>query len=91
MKKFLLEKPVDLVTPKGHRFTILRRFCKGCSICVAFCPTQTLALDDRYKVTVAHPERCVGCRMCELRCPDAAVFVQRQSRKDSQPREADGG
>jgi NAD-dependent dihydropyrimidine dehydrogenase PreA subunit len=26
---------------------------------------------------VAHPEKCIACRMCELRCPDMAIFVQK--------------
>ncbi len=75
MKKFLLEAPVEVTGPKGHRHRLLRHFCKGCRICVEFCPTQTLALDERFRVTVAHPERCIACRMCELRCPDLAIFV----------------
>jgi 2-oxoglutarate ferredoxin oxidoreductase subunit delta len=77
VKKFLRERPVEVVTPNGHRFTIIRQFCKGCRICVEFCPTRTLELDDRFKVTVAHPERCIACRMCELRCPDMAIFVEK--------------
>ncbi len=79
MKKFLREQPVTVVTPKGHRFTIIRQFCKGCRICVEFCPTKTLELDDRFKVKVAHPEKCIACRMCEFRCPDMAIFVQKGS------------
>jgi len=75
MKKFLLKEPVEVVTPKGHRFNILPHFCKGCRICVEFCPTGTLELDERFKVKVAHPEKCIACRMCEMRCPDLAIFV----------------
>jgi 2-oxoglutarate ferredoxin oxidoreductase subunit delta len=26
-------------------------------------------------VAVAHPEKCTGCRWCELHCPDFAIFV----------------
>lgn len=88
MRKFLLEPPVETVTPKGHRFTILRRFCKGCRICVALCPTQTLDLDERFKVRVAHPENCIGCRMCELRCPDMAIFVVRAGKATAAEAEA---
>lgn len=75
MRKFLAEAPVEIETPRGHRFRILRRFCKGCRICVEFCPSGTLALDDRNKVDVVHAERCIGCRMCEMRCPDLAIFL----------------
>ena len=77
MKKFLREEPTEVTTPPGHRFTIIRRFCKGCRICINFCPTAVLDLDERFKVKVANPEKCIGCRMCELRCPDMAIFVKK--------------
>ncbi len=80
MKKFLLHEPVTSVGSKGHKHTIIRQFCKGCRICVDFCPTGTLDLDERFKITVAHPERCIACRMCELRCPDMAIYVEKGSR-----------
>lgn len=80
LKKFLKQEPAYVVGPKGHKHTIIRQFCKGCRICVEFCPTGTLDLDDRFKVTVAHPEKCIACRMCELRCPDMAIFVEKGTR-----------
>jgi len=80
VKKFLRQEPISSVGPKGHRHTIIRQFCKGCRICLEFCPTGTLDLDDRFKIVVAHPEKCIACRMCELRCPDMAIFVQKGSR-----------
>lgn len=51
--------------------------CKGCGICVAFCPKQVLGLDDLGKVQVLNPDACIGCGQCELRCPDYAIFVDR--------------
>ena len=75
-----MEEPASVTTPKGHRFTLIKRFCKGCRICIEFCPTQTLDLDERFKITVRNPEKCIGCRMCELRCPDMAIFVEKGSR-----------
>ncbi len=58
------------------RLAIQRSWCKGCSICVAFCPKDVLALDSEDKVYVKNPEACIFCRMCELRCPDMAIEVR---------------
>jgi 2-oxoglutarate ferredoxin oxidoreductase subunit delta len=59
---------------KSYEHIIRERFCKGCSICVAFCPKQVFGLRCG-KVYAEHPELCIGCKMCELRCPDFAIEV----------------
>ena len=51
--------------------------CKGCGICVAFCPKAVLAVDELGKVQVVQGDACIGCGQCELRCPDYAIFVDR--------------
>lgn len=55
---------------------INRDWCKGCRICVQLCPKQVLEIDNREKARVVHPEACICCKLCELRCPDLAVTVQ---------------
>jgi 2-oxoglutarate ferredoxin oxidoreductase subunit delta len=52
-----------------------RQWCKGCGICVHFCPKEVLVLDSEKKVAVARPESCICCRLCEYRCPDLAIEV----------------
>jgi 2-oxoglutarate ferredoxin oxidoreductase subunit delta len=52
---------------------INRDWCKGCSICVHFCPNDALVLDEVEKARLVYPERCNGCGFCELRCPDLAI------------------
>ncbi|MDF2677367.1 MAG: 4Fe-4S ferredoxin iron-sulfur binding domain protein, partial [Bacillota bacterium] len=46
-------------------------WCKGCSVCVAFCPKQVLKIENE-KIVIAEREKCISCGMCELRCPDNA-------------------
>jgi 2-oxoglutarate ferredoxin oxidoreductase subunit delta len=58
---------------KAHE--IQQEWCKGCGICVHFCPKNVLELNEQNKVFVAYPEKCIACRMCELRCPDLAIEV----------------
>jgi 2-oxoglutarate ferredoxin oxidoreductase subunit delta len=59
---------------KEHR--INRDWCKGCGICVAFCPKSVLELDDKDKAVAVRIEDCIACRLCELRCPDLAIEVE---------------
>ena len=53
---------------------INEKYCKGCGICVTFCPAKVLALEN-FKAKAIKPEACVKCMQCELRCPDFAIRV----------------
>jgi 2-oxoglutarate ferredoxin oxidoreductase subunit delta len=61
---------------KGQtRIHIYPDWCKGCGLCVAFCPADVLEMDHAGKATVAHEEECVNCGYCELHCPDFAILL----------------
>ncbi|RPI82690.1 MAG: 4Fe-4S dicluster domain-containing protein [Chloroflexi bacterium] len=62
---------------KGPRgvVTIFGLWCKGCRICVEFCPTGVLAFDEHDHPYVAHPEKCTACHWCDTHCPDLAIVV----------------
>lgn len=51
--------------------------CKGCGICVEFCPKKVLTVNQLEKVEVVSEKECIACRQCEMRCPDFAIFVQK--------------
>lgn len=50
-------------------------WCKGCGICVAFCPTQVFDMSKEKIPVVARLEKCISCDLCELRCPDVAITL----------------
>ena len=49
-------------------------WCKGCAICVAFCPVGVLSMENQ-KAVVTHPEKCIRCYLCARRCPDFAIGI----------------
>lgn len=62
---------------------IQRKWCKGCRVCVAFCPKDVLAIDSEDKVYTKNPENCIYCGLCELRCPDLAIEVREVGEGDA--------
>ena len=62
--------------PRGQ-VTVFANWCKGCGICVAFCPTGVLALDHDDHPVVVYPEKCTGCHWCDTHCPDLAIIVRK--------------
>ena len=65
-----------MVKPRLKRHVINREWCKGCGICVHFCPKDVLELDRQEKVVAVRPEDCICCYMCEYRCPDLAIEIE---------------
>ena len=65
------------------RFKVLfqRDKCKGCELCVSFCPKKILALDSAVNTKGYHPacivrqEDCIGCASCAQMCPDCCISI----------------
>jgi 2-oxoglutarate ferredoxin oxidoreductase subunit delta len=57
--------------------------CKGCSLCVSFCPHKSIRLSEKvnesgYNIARFEEESdCNGCAVCALVCPEAAIEVYR--------------
>ena len=66
------EKPEKETPPE---IEIDRRLCKGCGICVEFCPKTVLVMEGAYPVVV-DLEACTRCQLCDFRCPDFAIRVK---------------
>jgi len=69
------------VETQKAKFEILvnEKWCKGCEICVAFCPKQVLAM-EKDKAKIVKLEACTGCQICEIYCPDFALKVERKEK-----------
>jgi len=69
------------------KIEIDRDKCKGCELCIAACKYDVIALSDSgitniqgYRhLEAKHPDQCIGCGLCALMCPDAALTVWRES------------
>ena len=57
-------------------------WCKGCGICVHFCPKNVLEMNDDDYAFAARQTDCICCKLCEIRCPDLAIEVIVEENKD---------
>ncbi len=61
---------------------VASKWCKGCGICIEFCPKKVLEFDENGKAKVANPQDCIKCDLCELQCPDFAIVVKKEAEDD---------
>lgn len=64
-----------MAKPKLKEHIVDNEWCKGCGICVHFCPKNVLELNNEEKAFAARHPDCICCKLCELRCPDLAIEV----------------
>lgn len=66
-----------MASPNANKkLNLVVEWCKGCSICIAFCPKQVLILNEQDKIEIKDESKCIKCGLCELRCPDYAIFLE---------------
>jgi 2-oxoglutarate ferredoxin oxidoreductase subunit delta len=55
--------------------------CKGCGLCIYFCPKKVLENADtvnakgHFPVFQARPDDCIHCSICCIICPDVAINI----------------
>lgn len=64
---------------KGFEHIIFKDWCKSCGICAAFCPRNVIGRDEQGAPVFERPHDCIGCRFCELHCPDFAITIKEKS------------
>jgi len=58
--------------------------CKGCELCVSFCPKKVLKISSLINNRGYSPAEaveindCVGCKSCALICPDGAISIYKE-------------
>ncbi|GJQ27088.1 MAG: 4Fe-4S ferredoxin [Phycisphaerae bacterium] len=61
--------------------------CKGCGLCVVFCPRHILKLEDGLNRAGYHPavnhdlDACTACGLCAEMCPETGIRVTRRKKK----------
>jgi len=86
----------EIKIPRGEIHLIVDR-CKGCEFCVEFCPREVLQMSTEFNVKGYHypevlkPELCVECDLCEVICPDFAIFCLPEAEEESTAEEVVDG
>ncbi|MFZ2331079.1 MAG: ferredoxin family protein [Atribacterota bacterium] len=60
--------------------TVNEDWCKSCGICIHFCPKKVLVSNERGFPVAKNIDDCINCMLCELRCPDFAINVEKKEK-----------
>ena len=82
METLIVSKSIGLAY-----ITIDTERCKGCRLCISFCPKKIIGMAPHSNkagyipaaVIPGKADECTGCAVCALMCPDAAISVYRRA------------
>ena len=66
------------------KIKINKKRCKGCQLCIAYCPKKNIKLDDVLNESGIFPaviiceDDCTGCGICYLMCPDVCIEIENE-------------
>lgn len=72
-----------------YTLTIDPARCKGCGLCVEFCPRGNMRISTEITPRGVRPAEvcdetaCSGCRLCVLMCPDVAIALYRRAEEEA--------
>ncbi|NWG03803.1 MAG: DUF362 domain-containing protein [Syntrophaceae bacterium] len=62
---------------------VKKKACKGCEICLSWCPQSAISMvsresgtGDKPSVAFIDSKNCIGCGECILACPSSAIQIQ---------------
>jgi len=55
--------------------TINFDWCKGCGICIEFCPKDCFDISSINQPVMSRLEDCTKCMQCVYRCPDYCITI----------------
>ncbi len=71
-----------LAEPRTVQGTVHIRMerCKGCELCIEYCPTRVLARSTEFNAKGYHyptvvGTNCICCQACFTICPEFAIFA----------------
>lgn len=84
VKSYIAPAEDDVKKDKPRtKILINEDWCKGCGICIEFCPKEILKPAGlQGKPIVTDPSLCTKCMLCEVRCPDFAIRIRSEGDDD---------
>jgi ferredoxin len=75
----VISEGLKLLDPSRFQAEIDKELCSGCETCVDRClflAIETVELDDGKNVMRVIPEKCMGCGVCQITCPEDAIALK---------------